>query len=63
MEYTIESNGYYYIKTRVPWQDIYNDYTISVITDGTPPVVACNPQDSLALVAIYNATDWKKLEY
>jgi Leucine-rich repeat (LRR) protein len=57
VQYNIPSNGTYYIKTKVPWQEMYDYYTISVTTDGQPPVVKCNAQDSLALVAIYNATN------
>ena len=56
LDYTISENGTYYLKTKVPWQEMYDYYTISVVTDGQPPVIACNLQDSLALVAIYNST-------
>ncbi|MGE0021312.1 MAG: S8 family serine peptidase [Draconibacterium sp.] len=57
LQFTIPENGTYYLKTKVPWQQMYDYYTISVVTDGQPPVITCNPQDSLALVTIYNVTN------
>jgi len=58
MEYKFPSNGTYFLKVGLPQGEIgttRDDYTINLTTNGIAPSIKCDPADSLALVAIYNA--------